>query len=83
MMDEFIHRQRHYLLLSTTWDQILSWMIEIWMENDLVSDSSCNTVNLSSPPKKLQGVTKSVELTFTIGNTIQRFTIGIEQDRQN
>ena len=26
--------------------QLLSWIIEIWMQNDLVSDSSCNTVSL-------------------------------------
>ena len=40
-----------YLLLSTTWDEILSWAIEIWMKNHLVSDSNCNTVNLYSPER--------------------------------
>ena len=50
-MDEFIHWPKPYLLLSATCDEILSWMIEIWMENNLVSDSNCNTVNLQ-PPKK-------------------------------
>jgi hypothetical protein len=30
--------------LSTTCDEILSWMIDIWMTNHLVSDSYCNTV---------------------------------------
>ena len=26
-------------------DEILSWMIEIWMKNHLVSDNICNTIN--------------------------------------
>ena len=46
MMDEFIHWSKPYLLLSTTCDEILSWMFEIWMTNHLVSDSNCNTINL-------------------------------------
>ena len=46
MVDEFIHEPEPYLLLSTTRDETLSWMIEIWMKNHLVSDGSCNTVNL-------------------------------------
>ena len=45
-MDEFIHRPKPYLLLSATRDEILSWMIEMWMKNHLVSDGNCNTVNL-------------------------------------
>jgi hypothetical protein len=32
MMDELIHQPKPYLLLSTTSDEIVSWMIEIWME---------------------------------------------------
>ena len=39
------------LRLSTTCDEILSWMIENWMKNHLVSDNICNTVKLQSPPK--------------------------------
>jgi hypothetical protein len=31
MMDEFIRWPKH--LLSTTFDEILSWMIEIWMKS--------------------------------------------------
>ena len=46
MMDEFIHSPKLYLLLLATCDEILSWMIEIWMKNHLVSDSNCNTGNL-------------------------------------
>ena len=30
--DEFIHWPKPYLLLSATCDEILSWMIEIWMK---------------------------------------------------
>jgi hypothetical protein len=44
MMDEFNHWPKPYLLLSATYDGILSWMIEIWMKNQLVSDSICNIV---------------------------------------
>ena len=40
-----------YILLSTTCDEILRWMMEIWMKNHLVSDNNRNTANLI-PPKK-------------------------------
>ena len=53
MMDEFIHWPKPYLLLSPTCDEILSWMIEIWMKSNLVSDNDCNTVNLYNPPKNV------------------------------
>ena len=35
----------------------MSRMIEFWMNNHLVSDNNCNTVNLKPPPQKnfLQG----------------------------
>ena len=47
MMDEFIHWPKPYLLLSTTCDEMLPWMTEVWMRNHLVrSDSYCNTVTL-------------------------------------
>ena len=46
MIDEFIHWPNPYLLLSATCDNILSWMIEIWMKNHLVGDNNCNTVNI-------------------------------------
>ena len=29
----------------------MSWMVEFWMKNHLVSNSNCNTVNLRSPKK--------------------------------
>ena len=35
-----------YLLLSAACDETLAWIIEIWMQNHLVSDSDCNTVSL-------------------------------------
>jgi len=46
VMDEFIHWPKPYLLLSTICDEILSWIIDNWMKNHLVSDNKCNTVNL-------------------------------------
>ena len=49
------------------------------MKNHLVSDSDCNTV-IYNPPKNLQGKAKNVGLTFSVGGTIPRFTISIEQD---
>ena len=50
MMDEFIHWSNPCLLFSTTCDEILSWMIEIWMKHYLVNDSNCNIVYLLSTP---------------------------------
>ena len=46
LMDELIHWLELYLLSSTTCDELLWWMIEIWMKIHLVSDSNCNIVNL-------------------------------------
>ena len=65
------------LLLSSTCDEILSWMIEIWMKTQLVSDSNCNIVNLYSP-KKLQGMTNNISFIFNVGDTIPRFTISVK-----
>ena len=59
--------QKPYLLLSATFDEILSWMIEIWMQNQLIIDSNCNTANLYS--KKLQGMTNNIGLTFSVSDT--------------
>ena len=77
MIDEFIRWPKPYFLLSATYDEILSWMTEIWMKNHLVSASICNTVNVSSPPK-LQGMTINGGLTFSVGDTILRFAISVE-----
>ena len=55
-------------------------MIEISMKDHLVSDNNCNTVNLSSPKKNLQGITTNVGLTISVGDTTLRFTISTEQD---
>ena len=49
-MDEFIQWPKPYLLFSTTCDEILSWMIEIWMQKHLIRDNNCNTENLIIPP---------------------------------
>jgi hypothetical protein len=51
MMDEFIHWPKPYLLSPATYDETLSWMLEIWMKNHPVCDSNCNTINLLSPKK--------------------------------
>ena len=48
-----IHCPKAYLLLSATWDEILSWMIEILMKNHWVSESICNIV-IYNPQKKLK-----------------------------
>ena len=79
MMNVFIHWSKPYLPLSATCDEILSWMIEIWMKKHLVSNSNCNTVNLESL-KILQGMTNNVGLAFSVGDTIPQFTICIKQD---
>jgi hypothetical protein len=79
MMGEFIHWPKPYLLLSTTCDEIVSWMLEIWMKKQLVSDNNYNIVNLY-PPKFSQRMTKYVGLTFSVSDTISQFTTSIEQD---
>ena len=39
----------------------------------LVSDSNCNTINSTIPPKNLQGMANNVGLTFSVGVTISGF----------
>ena len=78
-MDEFLHWPKPYLYLSTTCDELLVWMIEIWVENHLVSDGNCNCKFIISQTN-LQGMTNNVGLTFSVGDTKLRFTICIEQD---
>ena len=68
MMDEFIYWRKPYLLLSSTCEKLKSWIIEIWMKIHLISDNNCNTINLQSP-KKFQGMTHFVGLTFSVGDT--------------
>ena len=57
-------------------------VIEVWMKNHLVSDSDCNTVDFQFP-LNLQGITNNVGLAFSVGDTILRFTLTIEQDNLN
>jgi hypothetical protein len=79
MMEEFISiGPKPYLLLSAICNEILSWMIGIWMKIYTVSDISCNIVVLQSS-QNLQGMTNNVGLTFSVGDTIWWFTISIEQ----
>ena len=82
MMDEFIHWQKPNLLLRATCDELLSWMIENWMKNHLVKDSDCNNVNLQSP-ETITRTTNNGGLPFSVGRTMPRSTISIEQDNQN
>jgi lipoprotein signal peptidase len=71
MMVEVIH------WLSTICDEILTWMIEIWMEKQLVSDTNCNNI---IPQFFLQEMTNNVGLTFSVGDTQPSFTNSSEQD---
>ena len=75
MTDDFIHWSQPYPPLSSTCDQILSWMFDIWVKRHSVSDSDCNTANL-----QLEGMTNNVGLTFSDGDVIPRIKISIEQD---
>ena len=71
--------QKPSFLLSTTRDEMLSWMIEIWTKHHLVSDGNCNVVNLESPLKKIQKE-RQIMLGehFVFVTTTPRFTISIE-----
>ena len=56
----------------------------MWMEIHSVSDSYCSTVNLQLPPKKLQGMSNNVGVTFSVGNTTPRFrSTSMEPDNEN
>ena len=68
-MDEFIRC-----------DEILSWMIETWMKNSLRKWQQSQHCKTHKPPQQSKGMTNNVGLTFSIGDTILRFTISIEQD---
>jgi hypothetical protein len=81
MVDEFIHWPKPYLLLSATCDELLSWMIEIWINNHLVQQLTViATLEIYSLPENLQGMINIVGLTFSVGDTTPRFTNSIEQD---
>ena len=73
--DEIVHWPEPCLLLSSTCNEILSWMMEFWIRNHLVSGSNCNTVNLQSFPNFLHGLTNNVRLSFSVGDTTLWFTI--------
>ena len=66
-MSSSIGQTLTFLLLATC-DEILSWMIEIWMKNVLVSGSNCNIVILLSS-KNLQGMRNNIGLTYRVGDT--------------
>ena len=59
------------LLLSSTCDDILLWMIEIWIK------IQCN------PQEFFKRMINDVGLTFSVGDTIPQFTLSIEQDNWN
>ena len=45
-MDEFTRWPKPFALLPTIFDEILSWMTRIWMNNHLMIDNIHNTTNL-------------------------------------
>jgi hypothetical protein len=56
MMDEFILWPKPYILLLATCDEILSWMIEIWMKICFANARNCNTViKIYNPPRNYEG----------------------------
>ena len=71
--------QNPTLLLSITHVEILSWIIDVWIEKHSASDNNCNTM-IYNPLKSLQTMTNNVGLTFSVGDTIPRFITSIEQD---
>ena len=75
IMDEFIHWSKSTFFCQQL---VTQYMIEIWMENHLISDSGCNNINLQSPK-----MTNNVGLAFSVTDTTPCFTINIEQDNEN
>ena len=79
VLDEFIHWPKPYLLLSTTCDAILSWMMEIEMKIQLISGNNCNA-RIYNLPKKLQEMINNVGLTLSVCDTIPWFPNCIEKE---
>ena len=80
-MSSSIGQNHTFLLLSTTCDEIWSWMIEIWMRIHSVSKwLSLQHRKFRIRPKSYKGLTNNVGLTFSVGDTIWRSTISVEQD---
>ena len=80
MMDESIHCPKPYRLLSPTWDEILSWVVETWMKNHLVSDGIViyNTYFILFYKEWLN----NVGLTFSVDDTISWLTISFEPTKR-
>ena len=74
MMNDFIHCSKPYVLLPTTRDEILSWMIEIRIKNHLVSDNNCNIVKSTNPQETFA---KNNEQCWAKHLVLVRFTISI------
>jgi hypothetical protein len=53
--------------LSANGDEILSWMIEIWMKKNLLTDGFYNTVKLSSQ-NNLKRMTNNVGFILSVGD---------------
>ena len=71
-MDKFIYWPKAYLLLLTTCDEILSWIIEIWMKQHLVSDSKYIIIQKNYKEWQIM-----FGLTFSVSDTTPSFTISI------
>ena len=79
-MDEFVHWPKLYLLLSSTCDEILSWMIKLWMKNHLISNNNLQDRKSIIFLKSLQGMTNNIGSTLSVGGTTPRYTVSDEQD---
>ena len=79
-MDEFIRWPKPYVLLSTTRDEILSWMIENSDVKLLGKWQQLQHSKSMIPLKNLQGMTNNVGLLFSVGDTPPRSTISGEHD---
>ena len=62
-MVEFIHSPKPDFLVSTTSNEILSWMIEIWMKTHLVIIVN-TTLRIYKQPKNSQGMSNNVGFTL-------------------
>ena len=80
VMVEFIHWEKFHILLTTTCDEILSWMIKIWLKIHLVSDSKCNYVNLYGIPKQIfSRMTNNVGLTLSVVTLYRNLQLGLSK----
>jgi hypothetical protein len=62
-------------------NETLTWMIDIWMTNHLVSDNNCNIVNMNAQFFSYKEWQIVEDLDIVLVTLHRRLTISIEKDK--